>query len=55
MHITTEQAVDADLKATQTNFFAGNLVQERNTMKIFILGEVKETILGFSKGTVRAL
>ena len=37
------------------SFFTGNLDQLANTTMFFILEEAKETILGFSQGTVRVL
>ena len=44
-----------DQIATQQNNFTGNLDQDRNTAKFFIIKEAKETILDFSKETVRVL
>ena len=55
--LTKQQALDADLKATQQINVAVNLAQEGNANKtmFFIFEEVKETILDFSQGTVKAL
>ena len=55
--LTKQQALDADLKATQQINVAVNLAQEGNANKtmFFIIEEVKETILDFSQGTVKAL
>ena len=49
------QALNDDPIATQQNNFTGNLDQDRNTAKFFIIKEAKETILDFSKETVRVL
>ena len=49
------QALNDDQIATQQNNFTGNLDQDRNTAKFFIIKEAKETILDFSKETVRVL
>ena len=55
--LTKQQALDADLKATQQINVAVNLGREGNANKttFFIIEEVKETILDFSQGTVKAL
>ena len=55
--LTKQQALDADLKATQQITVAVNLAREGNANKtvFFIIEEVKETILDFSQGTVKAL
>ena len=42
-------------EAIQQINFTGNLDQRGNTIVFFITEEVKETILHFSQGTVRAL
>ena len=49
------QALNDDQIATQQNNFTGNLDQDRNTAKFFIIKEAKETILDLSKETVRVL
>ena len=55
--LTKQQALDADLKATQQINVEVNLAREGNANKttFFIIEEVKETILDFSQGTVKAL
>ena len=55
--LTKQQALDADLKATQQINVAVNLAREGNANKttFFIIEEVKETILDFSQGTVKVL
>ena len=47
-----QQALDADPKAMQQINFSGNLSDNDNTLTFFIIGEEKETVLGFSQGTV---
>ena len=53
--LSKHQVLDADPKAIQHINFTGNLNQEGNTSKFFTTEGLKETILDFSKGTVRAL
>ena len=48
-----QQALDADPKAIQQINFTANLDRVGNTRIYFILEEAKETILDFSKGTVK--
>ena len=43
-----QQKLDNDSKAIQQISFAGNLDQNGNTQMLFILEEVKETVLDFS-------
>ena len=50
-----EQALDDDPKAIQQIDFTGNLDRAGNTRIFFILEEVKETVLNFSKETVKVL
>ena len=50
-----QQALDADLRATQKINFTANLDRAGNTRVYFILEEEKETILDFSQGTVKVL
>ena len=50
-----QQALDADSRAIQQINFTGNLDRAGNTTVSFILEEAKETILDFSKGTVKVL
>ena len=49
--VSKQQAFDADSKAIQQINFTGNLGV--NTAMFLIIEEAKETILGFSQGTVR--
>ena len=50
--LSKEQVLDANPKVIQINF-SGNL--EETAMIFFIVEEVKETILDFSKGATRVL
>ena len=50
-----QQALEADPKAIQQVSFTENLDGEVNTKMFFIIEEVKETILDFSKRTVKVL
>ena len=54
-----QQALDADPKPIQQINFTGNLNQGRNindnTTMFLIIEETKETVLGFSQGTVKVL
>ena len=49
------QALDPDPKPIQQINFAANLDRAENTKIYFVLEEAKETILGFSQGTVQVL
>ena len=51
--LSKEQVLDANLKVIQQINFSGNL--EETAMIFFIVEEVKETILDFSKGVTRVL
>ena len=51
--LSKQQALDADTRAIQEINFTGNLDQAGNTTMFFINEEAKETILGFSQGTVK--
>ena len=53
--LSKQQALDDDPKAIQQTSFTGNLDWDGNTVMLFIIEEVKETILYFSQGTVRVL
>ena len=53
MDLSKQQALDADLKVIQQINFTGN--PEVNAKMFFIIEKKKETILGFSKGTVKVL
>ena len=48
--LSKQQALDADPKAIQQINFTGNL--ENSAVIIFIIEEVKETVLDCSQGTV---
>ena len=49
--LSKQQALDADPKAIQQSNFNRNL--EKNVLIFFIIEEAKETVLGFSKVTVK--
>ena len=49
--ICKQQALDADPNAIQQINFTGNLEQQATI--VFIIEEAKETVLGFSQGTVK--
>ena len=53
--LSKQQALDADPRAIQQINFTANLDRAGNTRIYFILEEAKETILGFSQGTVKVL
>ena len=53
--LSKKQALDTDPRAIQQINFTANLDRAGNTRVYFILEEAKETILDFSKGTVKAL
>ena len=53
--LSKQQALDADPRAIQQINFTANLDRDGNTRVYFILEEAKETILDFSKGTVKVL
>ena len=53
--LSKQQALDADPKAIQQINFIANLDCDGNTTMFFIIDGAKETILDFSKGTVRVL
>ena len=55
VNLSKQQALDADPRAIQQITFTANLDRAGNTRVYFILEEVKETILDFSKGTVKVL
>ena len=50
-----QQGLDSDPKAIQQINFTGNLDRGECAKMFFLIEEVKETILNFSKGTVRML
>ena len=53
--LSKQQALDADPRAIQQINFTANLYRAGNTRIYFILEETKETILDFSRGTVKVL
>ena len=53
--LSKQQALDADPRAIQQINFTANLDIAGNTRIYFILEEVKETVLDFSQGTVKAI
>ena len=53
--LSKQQALDADPKVTQQINFTANLDKAENRRFYFILEEVKETVCGFSQGTVKVL
>ena len=53
--LSKQQALDADPRAIQQINFTANLDRAEDTRIYFILEEAKETILDFSKGTVKVL
>ena len=53
--LSKQQVFDADPRAIQQINFTANLDRDRNTTMFFIIEEVKETVLDFSKGTVKVL
>ena len=50
-----KQKLDVDLKAMQQINFTGNLDKAEGSSMFFINEEAKETVLDFSKGTVKVL
>ena len=50
-----QQKLDVDPKAIQQNYFCGNLDWAGNMQMFFIIEKTKETVLDFSKGTVKVL
>ena len=53
--LSKKQNLDADTKAIQQINFTGNLDRAEVSTIFFIIEEAKETVLGFSKGTVKVL
>ena len=53
--LSKQQALDADPRAIQQINFTGILDRKGNTAMLFIIEEAKETVLGFSPGTVKIL
>ena len=53
--LSTQQELDADPRAIQQINFTANLDRVGNTTMSFIIEEAKETVIEFSKGTVKVL
>ena len=53
--LSKQQALDPDPRAIQQINFTVNLDRAGNIRVYFILEEAKETILDFSKGTIKVL
>ena len=53
--LSKQQALDSDPRAIQLINFTENLDRDENTTMLFIIEEAKETVLGFSQGTVKFL
>ena len=53
--LSKQQALDADPRAIQQINFTANLDRDGNTTMFFIIDEAKETVLDFSKGTLKVL
>ena len=53
--LSKQQALDVDPRAIQQINFTANLDRAGNTRIYLILEEAKETILDFSRGTVKVL
>ena len=53
--LNKQQALDVDPRANQQINFTANLDRAGNARIYFILEEAKETVLDFSKGTVKVL
>ena len=53
--LTKQQKLDVDPKAVQQINFTENLDREQGSTMFFIIEEAKETVLDFSKGTVKVL
>ena len=55
IHLSKQEALDADPKAIQEINFSANLDRDGNTTIFFIIKEAKKTILHFSQGAVKVL
>ena len=53
--LSEQQKLDADPKAIQQINFTENLDRAEGATMFFIIEEAKETVLDFSKGTVKVL
>ena len=54
-NLSKQRALDANPRAIQRINFTANLDRAGNTTMFFIIEETKETVLDFSKGTVKVL
>ena len=55
INFSKQQALDADPKAIQQIKFTGHLDRAEGVTMFFIIEKAKETVLGFSQGTVKVL
>ena len=55
MDLSKQQPLDADPRAIQQISFTANLGRAGNRKMVFIIEEVKQTVLDFSQGNVRIL
>ena len=55
IHLSKQQALDADPRAIQQINFTANLDRAGNTTIFFVIEQAKETIFEFSQGTVKVL
>ena len=55
MDLSKQQALDADPRAIQQINFTANLDKAGNITMFFIIEQAKETVLDFSKRTVKVL
>ena len=53
--LSKQQVLDSDPRAIQQINFTANLHRAGDTTMFFIIQEAKETVLDFSKGTVKVL
>ena len=53
--LSKQQKLDAHRKAIQQINFTGNLTRGEDAKMYFTIKEVKETVLDFSKGTVKSI
>ena len=53
--LSRQNELDADPRAIQQINFTANLDRAGNTIIFFIIEEAKETVFGFSQGTVKVL
>ena len=55
MDLIIQQALDADPQAIKQINFTANQARDENTTIFFIIEKAKETLLGFTQGTVQVL